>query len=348
MDKRIILAVAGSGKTSHVINKLNLNTRALIITYTDANVQNLRYKAIAKFGYIPDNIQIMSYFSFATTFSYMPIFKLQNKTRGIIFPDKIPMQKGVTQDKIEYFQTKSGYLYGQRIAKLLCRDVVIDEVRNRIKKYFDYFIVDEVQDFTSHDFDLLTKLAETNINILYVGDFYQHTYPTSRDGSKRSSLFKQDYDKYLAEWGTIEGLVIDQNTLNKSYRCGAEVCDFVEKYLGISMGTHKTAPVKVKDIYANPILTKNIVSDDDTKKLFLQKSYTYNCSSSNIGDSKGAQFNQTCLVLSKEMYRKLMAGDSSSISPITRSKLYVGLTRSSGDTYIANIADPSLSSIKDT
>ena len=37
MDRRIILAVAGSGKTTFLINSLNLDRRFLIVTYTENN-----------------------------------------------------------------------------------------------------------------------------------------------------------------------------------------------------------------------------------------------------------------------------------------------------------------------
>ena len=39
MDKRVILAVAGSGKSSTIIDKLDENIRALIVTYTDLNTK---------------------------------------------------------------------------------------------------------------------------------------------------------------------------------------------------------------------------------------------------------------------------------------------------------------------
>ena len=50
MDKRIIFAVAGSGKTSLIIEKLTLEKRNLLITYTENNFINLRSKIINKFG----------------------------------------------------------------------------------------------------------------------------------------------------------------------------------------------------------------------------------------------------------------------------------------------------------
>lgn len=42
MDKRVIFAVAGSGKTTFLINQLNETERFLLVSYTNNNVHNLR------------------------------------------------------------------------------------------------------------------------------------------------------------------------------------------------------------------------------------------------------------------------------------------------------------------
>ena len=42
MDKKLMLAVAGAGKTTYIINKVCTEYRnVLIITYTDANYNNI-------------------------------------------------------------------------------------------------------------------------------------------------------------------------------------------------------------------------------------------------------------------------------------------------------------------
>ena len=37
------------------------------------------------------------------------------------------------------------------------------------------------------DFNFLEAIMEANINMLFVGDFYQHTFDTSRDGATNST-----------------------------------------------------------------------------------------------------------------------------------------------------------------
>lgn len=46
MDKSVIFAVAGSGKTPHLVARLDEEKRFLIVTYTNSNYENLRNKII--------------------------------------------------------------------------------------------------------------------------------------------------------------------------------------------------------------------------------------------------------------------------------------------------------------
>ena len=74
MDKQVILSVAGSGKTSFIINNLDEKKRVIIISYTIGNIENIKTKVIEKFGYIPKNIVIYTYFSFLYSFCFKPLF----------------------------------------------------------------------------------------------------------------------------------------------------------------------------------------------------------------------------------------------------------------------------------
>ena len=72
MDRLLMLAVAGSGKTTYIINKLDLEHRFLIVTYTDNNVAHIKKAIIKKFGYEPQNITLLSYFQFLIRVCYRP------------------------------------------------------------------------------------------------------------------------------------------------------------------------------------------------------------------------------------------------------------------------------------
>ena len=67
-QKRLIHAVAGSGKTRTIIDDLNVEKRNLIITYTTTNQEEIRKRIIAKFGQLPDRTHVCGVFEFLYSF----------------------------------------------------------------------------------------------------------------------------------------------------------------------------------------------------------------------------------------------------------------------------------------
>jgi superfamily I DNA/RNA helicase len=209
MDKRVVFAVAGAGKTTHIVSQLDESSRALIVTYTNNNLYNLKKKIADKFGYIPDGIRVISYFTFVDSFCYRPFLLHQLKTTGILYePNKNTLARKANDN---YYISPSRRLYSNRIALLIQERQLLDEVRQRLSKYYDLFIVDEVQDISGHDFNLLLEVAKADIQTLFVGDFYQYTYATSSDGNVNKTLH-DDFDKYKERF-TKAGLMIDETLL---------------------------------------------------------------------------------------------------------------------------------------
>ena len=66
MKDNLIIAAAGSGKTSYLISEAlkRKNERILITTYTQANESEIRKKIITANKFIPENIIIQTWFSF--------------------------------------------------------------------------------------------------------------------------------------------------------------------------------------------------------------------------------------------------------------------------------------------
>ena len=193
MDKKVVFAVAGSGKTSLIINKLNLQERALLITYTLNNLRNIRLRIIEKFGYFPDNITLYSYFTFLYSFCYRPFLAEKIRAKGINWDSKLP--RYATLREPSYYFDSNCRLYHARIAKLLELKGVLEDISIRLEKYYDIMLIDEVQDIAGHDFNLLKSISKSNIEMIFVGDFYQHTFDTSRDGSVNKNLHS-DFEKY--------------------------------------------------------------------------------------------------------------------------------------------------------
>ena len=322
MDKKLILAVAGSGKTTKIISSLSLEKQSLIVTYTKNNAENLRLGIINKFGYFPKNISLMTYFAFVHSFCYSPFLKDRYRTTGIYYGRN---NNRYARNEKRYI-TQERRLYSNRIAKFIAENKIIDSVVSRIERYFDDFFIDEIQDFAGHDFDLLSQISiKLECPVLYVGDYFQHTYDTSRDDNVNRNLHS-NFPLFKRRFIDM-GLEIDEQTLSHSYRCCPEVCEFVSVNLGIDIKSHRSHNASVNYV-DDPKIVTEIVKDDSIVKLFYQKHYEYKCYSRNWGDCKGENgYRNICVMLNNSTLKKYKSNNLHDLPERTRNKLYVALTR---------------------
>lgn len=335
MDKRVILSVAGSGKTSLIINDLDLNKRTIIISYTISNIENITNRIVQKFGYIPKNIKIYTYFSFLYSFCFKPLFyraieiKCNIKIKGIVYKQN-PNYK-IPKNKILHYVTSNGYLYSNRISKLL---MILDgnnEIFSWLEKYFDYLYIDEVQDFGGNDFNFIKTFSRLNLKVTFVGDFYQHTFDTSVDGNTNKNLFL-DYNKYISTF-TKSGFIVDTTSLSKSFRCTNNVCEFVTNNLGIQIFANNTNLSKILEIN-NDNKIKEIIKCNNTVKLFYQEHHIYSIYSNNWGNSKGLDcYNDVCIILNRKSYDLYKNQKLNELPNVTKNKLYVACTRSKNNIF---------------
>lgn len=330
MDKQVIFAVAGSGKTTFLINQLNETERFLLVTYTNNNVQNLKAGIVKKFGYFPNNIKLYSYYSFLHNICYKPFLHDKLRTKRINY-ESIP-SRFIKSNKREYYIDKSNRLYSSRISKILFATNEHKNVVERVSKYFDYLLIDEIQDFGGNDFNLLKELSLADVKLTYVGDFFQHTFDTSRDGKTNSTLH-DDFGKYINEFQKM-GVVPDTKILSKSFRCSPTTCKFITDNLYISIESHKEDDTIVEYI-DNPERAKEIYNNHSIVKLFYREHYKFDCFSRNWGDSKGEdKYFDVCVILNKSTLDKYNKGKLNELPPITKNKLYVALSRAKKNLYL--------------
>ena len=209
MGKKLIFAVAGSGKTSLILNSINDAKRSLIITYTNENLRSIETSLIEKYGRLPNHIDVRSYFSFLYGFCLRPY--VSYKLRDNAYTWKAPPRSRAKTTDASYYVNSRRYIYGNRAAKLVSAAELMDKVRRRLERYYDDLYVDEVQDFAAHDFNFLLELSAADINVLLVGDYFQHTFDTSRDGNVRRNLHKKGTEVYLKEFESA-GFEVDTHS----------------------------------------------------------------------------------------------------------------------------------------
>lgn len=343
-NKVVLLARAGSGKTSYYVKRLKSEKRYLILTYTNSNKDNIRLKILEQFkNRWPNNVYLMTYFDFLYNFCYKPLISDPIKDKGMYF--ERPKYDGdddekPDEDKAEYYLTKDGHIYSARLGLFLKKLKIMDRVRDRIKEFFDVLIIDEFQDFGGRDFDFICDILQTDINMFFVGDFYQHTYDTSRDGWINGTLYT-DEEKYEERlWNA--GLYVDKTTLIESYRCNEKICRFIRNHLGINIKSHKDHESEENGVYYIKDEDKRVAILNDPKivKLYDKESYRHGGYSRNWGDIKGEDcYTDVCVVLTKNATEILNGEDEkrkrlSELPPGTKNKLYVAITRARRKVYL--------------
>jgi DNA helicase IV len=342
MDKRVIFAVAGSGKTTYIVDNLNYEKRSLVITYTIANYNNLRRKITEKFdGKWPENITLMTYFSFLYRFCYKPFLSYKCKAKGLLLNHEIVQEEqdrkrkqGVKMDKSEFYMTTGRYFYYNRLA-LLLQKCCLEDINKRIETYFDEFIIDEVQDIAGRDFTFLECLMSADVGMLFVGDFYQHTFDTSRDGNANSTLF-DNKERYKAKFEN-KGFIVDDTTLISSWRCGTRICEYISANLGIAISScNSNGNVSIEHI-ADDCLAQSIIDDGEIIKLHYRNGHKSGAGHRNWGDTKGEDcYQDVCVMLNKTTAEKRRTGKLHNLPPQAKNKLYVAITRAHGNVYLVD------------
>lgn len=331
MDKVLILAVAGSGKTTLLINRLDRIRRVLLLTYTRNNEVNLRKRVCDRFGYQPDNIRIETYFQFLNSFCFRPYFADATGCNGITFKSP-PDHSRFSRTDTRYFNP-ARQIYSNRLSTYVQSERALEKIQRRLARYYDAVFVDEAQDFGGGDFPFMLALASAKVEMLWVGDFYQHTYDTSTDGNVTLGLY-QDVEKYQKRMKDA-GFTIDVETLGNSHRCASGVCTFITDTLGIAITSASTRDAKVIDVSTSDE-AQHLFRCDRTPKLFYRQHTAQGCTiSENWGGSKGLQYeDDVCVVLNETTLKQYRANDLKGLAPQTKNKLYVACSRARGNVYL--------------
>lgn len=332
MDKTVIFAVAGSGKTRSIVDQIDPSRRSLVITYTTNTEVDLRRRIVERLDERAAAVTVDTYFSFLNRFCYKPFLQTEMHSRGISFsaPSKESSRMPLS-NRLRYMH--GDRIYHCRMAKLLEEKGYLPALLDRLDRYYDDIYIDEVQDFGGYDFNFLLKISRAKARFRLVGDFYQHTFSTSHDGSINKSLHN-DYDKYRQQFSKA-GFHVDTSTLKGSHRCGSEICKHIVNTLGIQITAEgkSTARVEVVESQAE---ADRLHSDPATVKLFREQHWLYGCHSHNWGSCKGLDhYQDVCVVLNSQSWALFTQEKLAQAKPITRNKLYVAFSRARGNLYIA-------------
>lgn len=344
MKNKLIIAGAGTGKTSYLISEaLRTDEKTLITTFTINCKNEILDKIIKVKGYIPQNITVQTWFSLLLNNGIKPYKRALciDKVKGINmvpgrsgfrFKGRIgPVYWGEDHFNKFYFDSNNN-VYTDKLSKLVIRldDETKGKVIKRMESIYKNIFIDEVQDMAGYDLEILKRLMNSNSNIILVGDPRQTVYKTH---------FEQKYKKYSD--GNIENFIreeckkiecdIDNKTLNKCYRCHKDIISFVNNFY------NEYTPMDFTEIEKNEHQGLFVIKPEQIEEyikkynpiqiIYDSKTITNKLAQTiNMGKSKGATYSRVLLYPTGE-FKKYIVTREGNINISTKNKLYVGMTR---------------------
>jgi DNA helicase-2/ATP-dependent DNA helicase PcrA len=358
---RIVIAAAGSGKTTYLVEEAVKikRERVLITTYTESNEAEIRQRFFDVVGHVPSNVVIMTWFSFLIAHGVKPfqggLFEFQitgmllvAARSGLRYKPQVghPSYWAESETGKHYFDQRR-QVYSDKLAKLAirCNEGSGGAVIDRVSRIFQHVFVDEVQDLAGYDLDVLAALARSSSRLLMVGDPRQVTYLTHHE---------QRHKKY-ADGGIVQFLRndipkkvpvdIDETSLNRSHRNSAVICEISSRLYPNLPVTFACACADCRIGAAGPngalILRPADYAHYVGKFRPMQLRDKVTTSGVidrfpviNFGESKGRGFDHVVILPTRPMSRWLF-DPAAELASQSRAKFYVALTRARHSVAIA-------------
>ena len=335
-DNLVTMATAGSGKTTGLVRDALLRNegRSALITYTINGASELRDKAFSENGFIPERVNIGTWFTFLLKHFVRPYQRALHETpiRRLAFVEG-RSAKGVPQrDVRRFYLSDADSIYSDKISQFSC--ALIDATGGlplrRLEGIYKQLYIDEIQDLAGYDLDLLDHLLTSDIKIRMVGDIRQATYRTNN--SRRNTQFggARIIDQF-EEWERQEKLNIDYDS--NSHRCVQPICDL--------------ADLLYPDLPNAASLNSNVTNHDGVfavrqsdveayMQRFNPQTLRLNKRTRNVpglpinyGAAKGCTFDRVLIFPHNKLLDAIIHGDFARLAdaPTTIAKVYVGITR---------------------
>lgn len=342
--KKLVVAGAGTGKTTMLLDMATTcysSRNVLYLTYTNVNAHEFEAALLERLGCIPAGITVMTWFSFLLVHGVRPFPApgFRHRIDRLFFDQGRPRQiAGVIRGDEDYYCPAPGLIYRSRLSDLaaLCNQKWDGAVIDRVCSIYDVILVDEGQDFAGYDYDLLLSLMNHAGAMTIVGDPRQQTYRTNH--GQINSGFKTVFEFF----GNKSSYPVDTTSLCTTYRCSQDVISLANRLFP------ESPPVVASE---NSFLStcgsviKLKKTDFSTWARERPRGFTILRYSShvkipeeyrvmNMGESKGLTLGDVVIFPTNDM-RKWIEGKSIGLKDETRAKLYVAITRASGDVIFA-------------
>ena len=231
---RIILASAGSGKTTTIVSEAagQSEVRSALLTYTNNSADELRSRANQLYSCVPSHLRTATWFGFLLQHFVRPYQRAAypGRVRGLAFVNGRSARGIRETDTNRHYFRRPGEMYIDKVSKFACK--LIRETGgkpvDRLTQIIDRIYIDEAQDLAGYDLELIERLLESELEVILVGDHRQATFKTNQSGKNRRFGKQRIVDKFM-EWKAAGKVNIDIH--NHSYRCVQGICDAADRFI---------------------------------------------------------------------------------------------------------------------
>ncbi|WP_055126793.1 UvrD-helicase domain-containing protein [Pseudomonas mediterranea] len=236
MPNHLTLAVAGGRKTQGLVEHCKAASperRIAIVTFTQTNQQEIRHRLSAQAG-DRHNLEVLGWYTFLLRHFAQPFlrFKFPNLRVGGFDYDGRPFRMAKGRDR---YMNRNNQVYACELGRLAYELVgATPALLRRLECMYDEILIDEVQDLSGYDWEIIHALLNSQIDVRMVGDVRQAVLSTNPRGQKNK---RYGYGAAL-EWfkqREADGL-LDIHYATTTYRCRTEIATFSDSIFDVAWG----------------------------------------------------------------------------------------------------------------
>jgi DNA helicase II / ATP-dependent DNA helicase PcrA len=235
----LTLAVAGSRKTQSIVDACSsgpTGVKRLALTFTITGQAELTARLTKACG-PGQSPEVMGWYSFLLRHwirPYLPMLFSRVRLAGLNF-DGEPAAGWYATGRDRYFDAQ-GRAYKRHLSKLAtevytkCDAASVD----RIQRIYKEIYIDEVQDLTGCDLDLLEALLDSTSKIVIVGDVRQSIYDTNPQDPRHKQYRGLDMVNWFRKQEAASRLVIEHSC--STWRSNQTIATFSDTVLNSAYG----------------------------------------------------------------------------------------------------------------
>lgn len=333
-ENRVIIACAGSGKTTRLVTEAleRRDHRIAVITYTNNNIREIIKRFGERYSGVPKHVNVATWFEFLLRECARPYQRskyAEKRIESLLFVNQKSATGIPESDTRRHYFANDELIYSDKIAKFVveCEKMSSNAVTRRLGQIYTDVFIDEFQDLAGWDFEVIRLLLQSDIRVTLVGDPRQHIYSTN-PSPKNKQYLGITVVNLVQQW-KCDGLC-SVEFMSNTHRCNSAICDFSN---AIWPGMKAMTPLRsdATDHDGVFLVGKNAVQEyircfKPQVLRYDKRAKTYGCEALNFGLSKGLEFERVLIVPTNPIKKYLENGNLTHIDK-SRDKLYVAVTR---------------------